>query len=106
MFTISLILISDVSSPLASHQSNKKRKRKLTLDNFEKIQEKIFFRKLKSLTIYIRQTYKRVYTPGIHLSINEIMIAYREQSKHTIKLLNKPISEEYKVWDLAEHSYI
>ncbi len=83
MFTISLILISDVSSPLASH-----------------------FRKLKSLTIYIRQTYKRVYTPGIHLSINEIMIAYREQSKHTIKLLNKPISEEYKVWDLAEHSYI
>ncbi len=55
-----------------------------------------FFRKLKPLTTHIRQIYKRVYTPGTHLSINEIIITYREQSKHTTKLLNKPISKEYK----------
>jgi hypothetical protein len=34
------------------------------------------------------------------------MIVYRGRSKYTTKFKNKPISEGYKVWVLAEYGYI
>ena len=34
------------------------------------------------------------------------MIAYQGRSSHTIKIKNKPISEGYKVWVLAEAGYV
>ena len=33
------------------------------------------------------------------------MIAFRGRTVHTTKLKNKPISEGYKVWVLADHGY-
>ena len=34
------------------------------------------------------------------------MILYRGRSNHTVKIKNKPISEGYKVWVLADQGYI
>jgi hypothetical protein len=62
--------------------------------------------KMKSLTTHARETCQRIYTPGTHLCIDEIMLAYEGRSKHTTKLKNKPIKERYKNWALAEHGYI
>jgi hypothetical protein len=43
--------------------------------------------------------------PGINLFINEIIIQFFRQSKHTFKALNKPIKEGYKIFALCEAGY-
>jgi hypothetical protein len=48
----------------------------------------------------------RVYTPGTHLTIDKVILAFRERSKDITKLKNKPISERFKNWVLAEHGYV
>jgi hypothetical protein len=57
---------------------------------------------MKSLANYIRKICQRIYISGIHLYIDKIMLAYKERSKHTIKLKNKSIKEGYKNWILLE----
>jgi len=47
-----------------------------------------------------------VYNPGTHVTIDEIMMAFRGRSEHTTKLPNKPIKEGYKNWVLDEHGYV
>ena len=64
-----------------------------------------FWNKVEPLASYIRDTSKRVYTPGSHVTIDEAMLAFRGRTMHTTKLKNKPIKEGYKNWLLAEHGY-
>ena len=62
--------------------------------------------KVEPLASHIRDTCQRVYTPGTHLAIDEVMLAFRGRSKDTTKLKNKPIGEGFKNWVLAEHGYV
>ena len=41
-----------------------------------------------------------------HLVIDEVMIAYRGQSSHKVKLPNKFIKKGYKVWILGDVGYV
>jgi hypothetical protein len=65
-----------------------------------------YWAKVESLATHIRETCKRVYILGTHITIDEIMLAFRGRSKDTIKFKNKLISEDFKNWVLAEHGYI
>lgn len=62
--------------------------------------------KVEPLATHIREICMRVYTPGTHITIDEIMLAFRGRSKDITKLKNKPISEGFKNWVLAEHGYV
>jgi hypothetical protein len=62
--------------------------------------------KVEPLASHIRETCKRVYTPGFHMTIDEVMLAFRGRSKDTTKFKNKLISEGFKNWVLAEHGYV
>jgi Transposase IS4 len=53
----------------------------------------------------IRRNYCTNWTPSSHLAIDEAMIPYQGRSIHKVKLKNKPISEGYKVWVLADNGY-
>jgi hypothetical protein len=48
----------------------------------------------------------RVYTPGTHVTIDEVMLAFRGRSKDTTWIKGKLIKEGYKNWVLAEHGYV
>jgi hypothetical protein len=62
--------------------------------------------KVKPLASHIRETCQRVYTPGTHVTIDEVMLTYRGRSGNTTKLKNKPIREGFKNWVLINHGYI
>ena len=61
---------------------------------------------LEPVATHIRTTCKKLLHLGTHIAIDEAMIAYSGRTKHTIKIKNKPISEGYKVWVLAEAGYV
>jgi hypothetical protein len=65
-----------------------------------------YWEKVKPLASHIRETCQRMYTPGTHVTIDEIMLAFRERSHNTTKLKNKPIGEGFKNWVLADHEYV
>jgi hypothetical protein len=47
-----------------------------------------------------------MYTPGTHVTIDEVILAFRGRSHDTTKLKNKPIGEDFKNWVLADHGYV
>ena len=65
-----------------------------------------WFTILEPVATHLRTTCKKLWHLGTHVAIDEAMIAYRGRTKHTIKIKNKPISEGYKVWVLAEAGYV
>jgi hypothetical protein len=62
--------------------------------------------KIEPLASHIREICQRVYTPGTHVTIDEVMLAFRGRSKNITKLKNKSISEGFKNWVLAEYEYV
>ena len=42
----------------------------------------------------------------LHLVIDKDMITYRDRTVDKIKLLNKPIKEDYKLWILGDVDYV
>ena len=61
---------------------------------------------LEPVATMIRLSYQQNWSPGSHLTIDESMIPFRGRSEHTVKMKNKPISEGYKVWVLANQGFI
>ena len=61
---------------------------------------------LEPVATIIRLSCQQNWSPGSHFTIDESMILYRGRSEHTVKMKNKPISEGYKVWVLADHGFI
>jgi hypothetical protein len=62
--------------------------------------------RIEPLASHIRETCMRCYTPGTHVIIDEVMLAFRGRSHDIIKLKNKPIGEGFKNWVLADHGYV
>jgi len=44
--------------------------------------------------------------PGTEVAINEIIVCFHEQSSNTCKMPNKPIKQGYKIFALADNSYV
>jgi hypothetical protein len=67
---------------------------------------KIWWYKLEPLATEFHKAAKKYYTPGLKISIDKIMIRCFGRIFHTVKMPNKPIKQDYKVFALAEHGYI
>ena len=65
-----------------------------------------FFWPVEPISSIIRQNCKTNWCPSTHLAIDEAMIPYQGRSLHKVKLKNKPVSEGYKVWVLADNGYV
>ncbi|MFL5661999.1 MAG: hypothetical protein ACJ8BW_11720 [Ktedonobacteraceae bacterium] len=103
-FTISKSSLETFDTPAEPILPSRQKRKKSTSQKAASF--KRFFDKLEPIASYIRETCKRVYIPGTHVTIDEAMVAFRGRTKHTTKLKNKPIKEGFKVWALAEHGYI
>jgi hypothetical protein len=62
--------------------------------------------KVEPLASEFEKAAQNYYYPGSNISIDETMIRCFGRTKHTIKMPNKPISQGYKIFALAEHGYI
>jgi hypothetical protein len=71
-----------------------------------KDKDKEWWHKLEPLASTLQKAFKRYYTPGSNISIDEIMIRCFGRSSHTYKMPKKPIKQGYKVFGLAEHGYL
>jgi Transposase IS4 len=56
--------------------------------------------------VIIRRNFYTNWLPSSYISIDEAMIPFRDRSLHKVKMKNKPISEGYKVWVLADNRYV
>jgi hypothetical protein len=64
-----------------------------------------WYEKLSPFYKRLDKQFKVFYIPLQNVSINEMMKAFTGRSIHTIKMLNKPVKEGYKMWALADHGY-
>ena len=62
--------------------------------------------KLEPLASSLQRSFSQFYIPGSKVSIDEVMVRCFGASSHTYKMPDKPISEGYKIFALAEHGYI
>jgi hypothetical protein len=67
---------------------------------------KDWWHKLEPLASCFHEAAQKFYTPGSHLSVDEIMVQCFGRTLHTYKMPNKPIKQGYKIFALAEHGYI
>ena len=61
--------------------------------------------KLEPIASEFRNLCSKYWVPGINVSIDEIIVRFFGQSKHTFKAPNKPIKEGYKIFALCEAGY-
>jgi Transposase IS4 len=62
--------------------------------------------KLSLLFEHLRTQFKAFCVPSQNVSVDEMMKAFTGQSAYTVKMLNKLVSEGYKMWALADHGYV
>jgi hypothetical protein len=67
---------------------------------------KDWWHKLEPLASCFHKAARKFYTPGSHLSVDEVMVRCFGRTLHTYKMPNKPIKQGYKIFALAEHGYI
>ena len=66
----------------------------------------IWWYKMEPLVGRFRQACTRYYAPSDSIAIDESMVRCFGRSSHTYKMPNKPISQGYKLYALADHGYI
>jgi hypothetical protein len=64
-----------------------------------------WWHKLKPIASEFRGLCSQYWIPSINVSIDEMMIRFFGQSKHTFKTPNKPIKERYKIFALCKAGY-
>lgn len=62
--------------------------------------------RLEPMWSTIRNNCRSAVTPATWLSIDEIMSPFHGRSNHRVKLKNKPIKEEYKIWAIGYGGYV
>jgi len=62
--------------------------------------------KLSPLFEHLRDRFKAYCILSSNVSVDEIIEAFTRRSAHTVKMVNKPIGEGYKIWALADHGYV
>lgn len=66
----------------------------------------IWWHKVEPLASHLNGLFKHYYTPSSHVSIDELMIRCFGRSLHTYKMPNKPITQGYKLYGLADDGYL
>jgi len=60
---------------------------------------------LEPLATHIQHTSKSSYFPGSNVAVDEMVVRFKGRSRDTMKFRNKPTSQGYKVYALAEKGY-
>jgi Transposase IS4 len=68
--------------------------------------EKMWWYKVNPLANIFWSAYRKYYIPGTNLAIDELIIRCFGRSTYTYKMPNNPIHQGYKLFAVAEHSYI
>jgi hypothetical protein len=68
--------------------------------------DSIWWHKVKPLVGRFCQACTQYYKPSDSVAIDESMIRCFRRSLHTYKMPNKPISQGYKLYELADHGYV
>ena len=68
-------------------------------------EDQAWYMKLSPLYKHLNSQFKAYYIPSQNISIDEMMKAFTGLSAYTIKMLDKPIKEGYKMWAVADHGY-
>jgi len=66
---------------------------------------KHWYEKVEPLASILRQRFRQYYLPGTKVAIDEMVVRFCGRSKHTLKIRNKPIKENYKIFALCDHGY-
>ncbi len=56
-----------------------------------------WFYRIQRIADLIRTACQNAYIPSSHITIDEAMVAFEGRSNHTVKLKNKPITDDYKL---------
>lgn len=67
---------------------------------------RIWWHKVHFVLDMLRRVSKRYYVPSSNVAIDESMVRCFGRSSHTYKAPNKPISQGFKLYVLADHGYI
>ncbi len=65
-----------------------------------------WWRKLEPIISMFRSNCSSHWIPGKNVSIDEMMIKFYGRSKHTLKMVNKPIKQGFKMWALCDRGYL
>jgi hypothetical protein len=65
----------------------------------------IWWHKVHIVFNMLRKASKDLYIPSSNISIDEAMVRSHGRSSHTFKAPNKPISQGFKIFVLADHGY-
>jgi hypothetical protein len=65
-----------------------------------------WYMKLSPLFEHLQASFKVYCIPSSNVSVDEMIKAFTRQLAHTVKIINKPIREGYKIWALADHGYV
>lgn len=65
----------------------------------------IWWHKVHTVFDILRKASKNLYIPSSNISIDEAMVCSHGRSSHTYKMPNKPISQGFKIFVLADHGY-
>jgi Transposase IS4 len=62
--------------------------------------------KLSLLYEHLNKQFKAFYVLSQNVSVDKIIKAFTRQFAYTLKMLNKPIKESYKMYGLRDYRYI
>ena len=65
-----------------------------------------WYMKLSPLFEHLRTQFKVFCVLSQNVSVDEMMKAFTGRSAHTVKMNNKPVSEGFKMWALADRGYV
>jgi hypothetical protein len=57
------------------------------------------------LSNHLQEVSLALWTPATNVAIDEAMVAFLGRAKETLQILNKPISEGFKLWVVAQRGY-
>ena len=64
-----------------------------------------WWQKMEPMSSIAQKRFRECYVPSSNLSIDEMMVKCQGRSAHTLIMKNKPISQGYKLFALADHGY-
>ena len=64
------------------------------------------FEKLEPLNEHLRHLFKKYWSTGTHLAVDETIQRFMGRSKETVNIPSKPEPEGFKIWVLANGGYI
>ena len=66
----------------------------------------ITFENLEPLNEHLRMSFKKYWTAGTHLAVDETIQRFMGRSKETVNIPTKPEPEGFKIWVLANSGYV